>query len=298
MRGHRSPIIPTAALILAVAAGAGECAEKVVLRLNLKQGQTFRIALSVRNSGSASVKNQTYGTTESLNAGLAFRVESVDSEGNARMNVTFENVSYSLNQPGAPQLGQVMSAFFAGLNGRSFGLEVGPTGEIRSVTGIEAAVDAALTSLANYPEQVRTLASTFAAQTISEPMWKSAMSTVFSVLPPGPVEIGERWSRSSSTSAQGAAETTQFYYKILERADGVAKVKVFADVKSLQREPLPGMRLVLAGRGEGTAQIDEASGLVIRSSSKSELRGRVSGAPGQSGELPVAVTSTTTISRY
>ncbi|MGC8862190.1 MAG: DUF6263 family protein [Armatimonadota bacterium] len=297
MRSRVSSLFLSLGLILGLASTA-VCGEKVTLRLNLKQGQTFKIAISTRNAGTASVKNGSYGTVESLSLGLAFNVESVDPEGMARMKAVFENVNYSLDQTGASQLSRVMNAFFAGLNGQSFTVEVAPSGEIRSVTGVESAIEAALRSLGDYPDQVRALASAFAGQVLSEPVWRSALAGVFSVLPPEPVEVGERWSRSSSTSTQGAGEISHFYYKILERTNGVAKIKVFTEVKSLHREPMPGVRLMLAGTGEGTVQVDEATGLLIRGSSKSNLKGRVSGAPGVSGEAPVVVTSTTTISRY
>jgi hypothetical protein len=295
-RRKLSSIALAASLLLAASAVAG--AEKVDLKLNLKPGQTFKIVFATRSTGSTSAKGQTYQTTESFSAGLAFSVESVDPDGTARMKVTFENVSYSLNQPGGAQLGQAMSRFLAALGGQSFTMEVTSSGDVRSVTGIDAAADAALKALATYPEQVKTLASMLIKQIMSEPMWKLAMSSVFSILPQQPVEVGERWSRSFSGSAQGTAEVSDMYCKILDRANGVARVKVFVDVKSLEREPAPGMRLSIKGTGEGIVEIEEATGLVRRGSTRSNLKGSVTGAPGQNVNVPAVVTATTTISRH
>ncbi len=295
-RSKRNSIALAVGLLLA--AGTAAYSQKIALKLKLTPGQTFKIAMTSRHSGAASLKNQSYATTESFSTVLAFSVESVDTDGTARMKVTFADVSYSVSQPGAAQASDVMNKLFAGLNGQSFALEVASSGEVRSLTGTDAAGDAALKAIASYPEQLRTAAAAFLKQAVSDPMWKLAMASVFSLLPQQPVAVGERWSRSFSASAHGATEVSETFCKIIDRANGVAKVKVFTDVKSLEREPAPGMRLATKGTGEGTVEIEEATGLLVRGSMQTNLKGHVTGVPGQTTGIPIAATGTSTIRRY
>ncbi len=191
-----------------------------------------------------------------------------------------------------------MNKLLAALAGQSFTLEVTSSGDIRGVTGVDSAVESALNTMGTYPEQIRALAGLFAKQVISEPMWRQAMASVFSILAREPVVVGERWSKSFSASAQGASQVTDVYCRFLERANGVAKVKVYVDVKSLQREPAPGTNLSVKGKAEGTIEIEEATGLILRGNIKSNLKRQVTGAPGQTAPVPIAVTGASTISKY
>jgi len=274
--------------------------EKIELKLNLKQGQTFKLRLTTANSGAASTSTQTVNTTETLKMGLAFSVESVEQDSTARLRVTFDNPNYTVTtagQPGAEQVLNPIGKAFAALHDRSFTIEVTSTGEVRSLTGLDNATSGALQSLAGQPEAVRQIAGMMFAQTMSEPMWKHAMSSIFSVIPDHPVAINERWSKQFAVSSPAGGSQGVIYSKITERGGGVCKLKTYHDLKSMERAVGPSVKLAMSGTSEGTAEIEEATGLMIRAYSTTSLKGKAVES-GKSGSAPLTARSTTSVERY
>lgn len=290
------------ALVLLVTSVALAQGEKVDLKLRLKQGQTFKLMLTQANGGAANVGNQGISSTETLKLGLIFNVEAVETDGTARLKVTFDNPAYSVStqgQPGADQVLAPLGKAFSALGGRSFMIEVTQAGVVRSLTGLDSATGAALQTLAGQPEPLRSMVSTLFSQAMAEPMWKHAMSEIFWVIPDGPVAIGERWSRQFAVSSPGGGQQGVCYLKITERAGGISKVKVYQDVKSAERTVGPNVRLTMKGVSEGTAEVDEATGLLLRIRMASNLQGSMAGASGKgSSSAPLAIRSSMSIDRY
>jgi len=277
-------------------------AETIDLRLRLTEGQTFKLMLTTVNSGSATLKNQAANTVETAKVGMVFNVERVESDGSAQMKVTFDNPTYTASTAGqvvAEQLMAAVSKAFSALNGRSFKIEVTQTGVVRNLTGLNAATSAALQSLAGQPEAMRALAEMIFAQTMSEPIWKHAMSSVFSMIPDHPVAVGERWSRQLAFSAPSGGQQSVTYYKILERSNGISKIKIYSEIKSAERMGGPSVKLAFTGIAEGTAEIDEATGLVVRAYSTANLKGKTTEAVGKSGSTgSLTMRSSSSIERY
>ncbi len=219
-------LIVIANLLFAAAA----IAETVDLKLRLTEGQTFRLMLTTTNSGSANLKNQAANTVETAKVGMVFNVERVESDGSAQIKVTFDNSTYTAsttNQPGVDQLMTAVSKAFSALNGRNFKVEVTQGGVVRNLNGLDVATRAALQSLTGQPEVIRALAEMLFTQIMSESIWKHAMSSVFSIIPDHPVAIGERWSRQFAFDSPSGGQQGVTYYKILERNNGISKVKIY-----------------------------------------------------------------------
>lgn len=277
-------------------------AETVDLRLRLTEGQTFKLMLTTVNSGSATLKNQAANTVETAKVGMVFNVERVESDGSAQMKVTFDNPTYTASTAGqvvAEQLMAAVSKAFSALNGRSFKIEVTQTGVVRNLTGLDAATSAALQSLAGQPEAMRALAEMIFAQTMSEPIWKHAMSSIFSMIPDHPVAVGERWSRQLAFSSPSGGQQSVTYYKILERSNGISKIKIYSEIKSAERMVGPSVKLAFTGIAEGTAEIDEATGLVVRAYSTANMKGKTTEAVGKNGSTgSLTMRSSSSIERY
>ncbi len=301
-RISRAAVALVVFLALACALSAQAQDEKLNLKLNLKQGQSFRFRLTTASSGAASLSNQSVNTTETLRMGMLFSVESVDQDGSSRLKATFDDCSYNLSttgQPGANQLFGPISKVFAALSGRSFTLELMPTGVVRSVSGIEAVTSAALQTLAGQPDAIRAIATQTISQSMSEPMWKHVLTSVFAIIPDHPVAIGERWSRDFAVNTAGGSQQGTTYMKVTNRAGGTCNVKIYQDVKSATRQVGNSVTLTFTGTAEGSAEVDEATGLVVRAHSTASLKGKAADATGKGGSsAPMVIRSTSSIERY
>jgi len=286
-------------LIFALVGVARAEDEKVSIKLSLKQGQIFKLRLTTTNVGRATVGKTVVNNTESAVVGLVFSVESLDEDGTAHLKVTFDRPSYSLSgtgQTGSDQVSAVVGSAFAALHGQSFSMELTPTGVVKSVTGLAGATSAALQTLSGKPQMVQMIASLALKQAFADAAWREAMSGVFSVIPPSPVAIGERWSRQFSVGGEGAAQSGESFMKILSRENGVAKIKVFTNIKSLQRQPVPGMTINLTGTSDGVVSVEEATGLIADGSDKSNLKGNGTAPDGKPFSL--VASSSNRIERY
>jgi hypothetical protein len=277
-------------------------AETVDLRLKLTEGQTFKLMLTTVNNGSVTFKNQAVNTAETAKVGMVFNVERVEADGSMQIKVTFDNSTYTAStagQPGGEQLMTAVSKAFSALNGRSFKIEVTQSGVVRNLTGLDAATREALQSLAGQPEAIRTLAEMLFAQSMSEPIWKHAMSSIFSIIPDHPVAIGERWSRQFAFSSSDGGQQGIIYYKIIERSNGISKIKMYSEIKSAERMVGPSIKLAFTGVAEGMAEIDEAMGLVVRAYSTANLKGKATEIAGKNGSIgSLTMRSSSSIERY
>ena len=286
-------------LLLSLPLVAQAQAENVDLKLTLSQGQSFKIRMSTSNTASTTVNRQPMKTVETLKFALQFTVAEVAPDGNYRLKAVFDNLSYSL--AGAGEETDVMSGIltkaFAAVSGQSFEVRLNRAGLVLGVSGLESAVQAATQTLASHPEAARQIMTAFISQGLSEATWRQGLAQVFSVLPDGPVAIGERWSRKLAGSGQGLKWQSDLYCKILERSNGVAKVKVYYDIKSLEKSLAIGVTYSLSGTSQGTVDVEEATGLVLRGSLKSDVKGKAAAADTKGKRVPLTVTGTTTIKR-
>lgn len=282
---------------------AGAClAQKVELKLNLTQGQAFKVQLTQRNTGTATSGQQGVTGGENVSVQMAFLVDSVADDGTATLKGTFGKVAYSgsaSGQPGAEMLFEPLGRAFAVLEGKTFQVKVARTGAVQSVTGLAEAAAAALQGLTVQPDQLREFVSSSVTQAMSEAIWKEQLADVFTIIPDHPVAVGERWSRAIAVDAPGTSLRGAVYCKILERKGGVSKVKVFQEVKAGEKEIMPGVRMTFTGTSEGTCTVDEATGLVLNYNTTANTKGRVTAGSANGGtSTPVSIRTSVSIQRY
>lgn len=289
-------------VLIAACSAAAYCqADKVDLKLNLKEGQVFKVRQVSKHSGSGTVGSRTETGAESFSTGMVFTVQKAESDGAYVIKIALDNPTYAAGASSGGdivgQLNQTVNQALSTLNGRSFTATVTSSGSVRYVEGVNELVSGAIDSLAGQSPLVQQAGRMFLTQSFNEPVLREGLESLFSVLPGRPVEIGERWSRKAATNATGVTKMSDIFCKITSRSGGVSQVKVYEQISTYNVTSPLGLNMQMKGVTEGNIQIDESTGLVTGGTFTSNLSGK-SVAVGGKESAPITIVGTTTISRY
>jgi hypothetical protein len=283
---------------------------KIDLKLNLKKGDAYVYDMNIAStinqtiSGEESVGNQT------MRFVMTLTIEDVDNAGNLNHAVAYSRVATSMetgrqsmkfDSADAGALPRGMEGVNA-LVGASFKCVCTPKGALLELEGLDAlldkVVDATLAANPNMPKEE--LREQMRSQ-FGESAMKEMLGPIFTTLPEKPVGIGDTWTRKI-TAVNLYNLTVETEFKAVDRVDGV----MYVSAKSALSSGGPDDKGVTVGRvttkfngsgsQEGTADLNEATGMAIKSTMKQRLSGilTVSGPDGEM-EIPTKIATTITL---
>lgn len=284
-----------------------DAAEKIDLKLRLKQGQKYGMQTTVDQKVSQTIQEQEQKIRQMIAMGMGFEVLAVDANGVASVKTSYQTIhvkisgpmgviEYDSTKPDAPvdannPAAQMMAQMYRAMVGQSLVMKVNPRGKVVEVKGFKKMIQRMIEKISGDDDAKRTTKE-FMKNFLSEDKIKMMGSNMMMAFPPRPVGIGDSWVDKESMSIGFPIEIANTY-TLKERKNGMAIVDVSSKMDFGEKDapvemgPVK-MNMKMTGRVRGTSQIDEASGWMIRSKMKMQLSGQMKIAPNE--QMPEGMT--------
>ena len=304
-------------LVFALFASLSHAADKVSLKLRLKEKQSYSIRMTLVQKITQSSGGEEQVINQKMRYDYTFDVKKIDEGGIAAIKVTYDSVlweqqhgkmslKYDSSQP--PEELPLQAIGFASLVDSGFVMTMSPDGRVGEVKGMDALIDDMLTKMAGafkkrgrdieqmLPEMRENLKKQFGDKVIRE-----SMEQMVAVYPEKPVSVGDSWSRKiiSTVGYQYIIENT---WKLTGRKEGLALIDVNSAIRSNpDAEPLKmgaiTMKADLKGSQTGTLQMAEATGWTSKAAIEQKVAGKLTlkGVPGGPDEVEVPIRIETTL---
>ncbi len=307
-------IVGTLLVILLLASCAPMApAEKVLLRYNLREGQTYPLRMNMEQKISQTLMGQEIAVNQTLGLDVRYDVRDVDAQGNMTGQVTIEALRYRMESPMGnieydsqkPTSADPTAQAFGALVGANFTMKISPTGETLGVSGIEEMMEGILDRLdtlgTSRDQLMQTLGQWFDEKGLAQ---TTGLGTA--VYPDHPIAVGESWSQETSGGGMGiVALNVKNTWTLRSRQGGVCTIEVRSTVQSAPgAAPMEMMGIQVSydieGDQSGTIQVDEATGWIIHAELKQNLKGKVAVEGGGQGipsgmNWPITIESVITI---
>lgn len=294
-------------------------AEKIDLKLRLKPGQKYGVRVITDQKISQTMQEQEQKIDYLTDMGMGFEVLAVDADGTASVQITYQTIrakmsgpmgmiEYDSTEPDAA-VGeddtekQMIGQMFAGMVGLSFVMNGNTQGKGVEVKGFKEMMQQMAEKIgADDPaenEEIKEFLKNF----LSEEKVKMMGSNMALAFPSQPVGIGDSWTDKETMSVGFPIEIDNTY-TLKESKNGVAIVDISSMMDlgengaSIEIGPMK-MNMEMTGSVQGTSEINEASGWMIRSKMKMQLAGQMSIAPNEQMTegmtVPMSIESVITI---
>jgi hypothetical protein len=256
--------------------------------MRFEEGKTYRMRMATEQKITQTMEGRTMVMPQTIGFGLTQAVKEVREDGTAVVQVTYDSVKFKQEGPmGAmdydsanpPATVPPMARGFAALVGQGFSMDMTPEGRVVRVEGADQLL-ARITENIEIPmPAMRSTIEAQMKQQFGDQALKEMMEQMMAIYPEKPVAVGDSWSRKV-TVARGFPMVMDNNWTLKSRADGVAVVEVRSTVEpNPDAGPLEmgGMRIQqkLRGDQQGTIEIDETSGWVLKSTLNQEFSGEM-----------------------
>ena len=309
IKGHLLGIV-VVLLALGVATSCGEDAtEKIHLRLNLQEGESFSLRMVTDQDVSQTIQGQQQETKQTLGLGYTFDVNQVNSDGSALTRVTYDWVLFEQDGPlgktkydsaTPPDTVPPAAAGYAALVGQGFTMEISPAGWVQDIQGVDDMITRMLEEL-DLPEDPTTdsIEQSFRDQ-FGDKALKEGMENMMAIYPEEPIGIGDTWNKTIAV-AVGFPMILENRWTLTALEDGVATVDVYTTVNpNPEAAPLEigpfKVSYDISGAQQGTMTLDEDTGWTISAHLTQTLAGEVAMGDGMS--WPIFLKSTTRLESF
>jgi len=278
------------AVFLAVAGTAfGQAAdEKIVLRLRLKEGESYRQRMTTDQKISQTIQGQQLDMAQKMGMEFTYDVLKVNADGTARVKVTYTGVLFEQDGPmgkirydsaNPPETVHPLAQGFAALVGQGFSMEFTPEGKVTNVEGVDAMLKHMLANMDLPDEATKADLEKKLTEQFGDQAMKEMMENMMATYPDGPVGLEDSWSKKIVVS-KGFGMIMENTWTLKARRDGKALVSVTSkvspnpDAAAIAVGPMK-IGYDLSGKQEGTIEIDEATGWTLRQELTQDLSGKV-----------------------
>ncbi len=283
-KGHFRVLMTVLAVIT-----LGSCSKDVRLRLRLREGETYRTRMTTDRNISQTIRGQRQDIAQTLSLVYTVVVEGVDADGIASVKATCDWVSFEQDWPigkieydssNPPAAVHPLAMGYATLKGQSLSMRVAPDGHVEEVQEADAVRERMTNRLDLPPGAMGDALKKSVRDQFGDRALKEMMGRMTAVLPDKTVTIGDSWTRTVTVSTQ-APVIVDSTWTLDSRRRGVAVISVSATVKSdpvaapIEMGPRK-LSYELSGKQQGTLELDEATGWIIRGKLTEQLSGKVS----------------------
>jgi hypothetical protein len=164
------------------------------------------------------------------------------------------------------------------LKGANLVAVVNAAGQIKSIQGDEVIKEQLLAGFSPADENAKAIASQQWDRQVKEGLLKNNMEQLFKIFPDSAVHVGDRWKLNSSKNA-GIPVTSMNSFQLKEIVDGTAVIRSEGEISSSETtSQLNGANYTsdLKGKEEGSLDMDATTGMLLSSTSDSEIEGTIS----------------------
>lgn len=276
-------------LAVSIVALGNSATDRVQLRLHLQEGKSYNIQMTIDQKISQTIQGQRQDMTQTMGMGYSFDVVEVDENGMVSVKFTYHSVR--LKQAGAmgtieydssspPDVVPPPARAFAALMGEGFSVKFSPEGHVKDVWGVDTMITNMMEKL-DIPEgPMKDSMEQNLRNQYSDQALKQMMENMFAIYPDRLVGIGDSWTKRIVIS-RGFPMILDNTWTLKSRKDGVAIIEAHSTVKpNLEAAPeeIGSMGVIsynLSGKQEGTMEMEEATGMTIRSKLTQQLSGQV-----------------------
>jgi hypothetical protein len=238
---------------------------------------------------SQTIQGQSQDIAQTVRIAYTVNVDKVDADGIATIKTTCDWVSFKqdwavgtieYDSSNPPKAVHPLAMGYATLKGQSLLMRVGPDGHVEEVQG----ADAVRESMANRLDVPRGVAGDALKKSVrdqfSDQALKEMMERMTAVLPDRTVGIGDSWTKTVTLSTR-VPVIVDSTWTLNARIRGVAAIGVRSTVKSNPDAPPIEMgprklSYKVSGERDGTFELNEATGWIIRGELTEQLSGTVS----------------------
>jgi len=291
--------------ILAMSVPALVSAQEIMLKWGFVEGSEQVLQLTNRMEISMPIGFASQVMDQSIR--MRQTVQSVESNGDATVTVTTEHIRMEGVGPGGDQLYDSDSGDIptdpailgaAAMVGQDYSMVVGADGTVKSIQGIEELIESMRSSVP--PDVAPMLGEMFNAQTLTEIAQQGVQ-----ILPTDPISPGGSWQISFTMPNPLLGEvinTLTFILDGIEERDGrtVALLSSTGEIVADTPEDLAGLPMEMDVDAEMTGFLifDVNRGLVLSSSTTTEMTMTMSGPDGSSMTMPMTTTSSLELLEY
>ena len=291
--------------ILAMSVPALVSAQEIMLKWGFVEGSVQVLQLANRMEISMPIGFASQVMDQSIR--MRQTVQSVESNGDATVTVTTEHIRMEGVGPGGDQLYDSDSGDIptdpailgaAAMVGQDYSMVVGADGTVKSIQGIEELIESMRSSVP--PDVAPMLGEMFNAQTLTEIAQQGVQ-----ILPTDPISPGGSWQISFTMPNPLLGEvinTLTFILDGIEERDGrtVALLSSTGEIVADTPEDLAGLPMEMDVDAEMTGFLifDVNRGLVLSSSTTTEMTMTMSGPDGSSMTMPMTTTSSLELLEY
>jgi len=291
--------------ILAMSVPALVSAQEIMLKWGFVEGSEQVLQLTNRMEISMPIGFASQVMDQSIR--MRQTVQSVESNGDATVTVTTEHIRMEGVGPGGDQLYDSDSGDIptdpailgaAAMVGQDYSMVVGADGTVKSIQGIEELIESMRSSVP--PDVAPMLGEMFNAQTLTEIAQQGVQ-----ILPTDPISPGGSWQISFTMPNPLLGEvinTLTFILDGIEERDGrtVALLSSTGEIVADTPEDLAGLPMEMDVDAEMTGFLifDVDRGLVLSSSTTTEMTMTMSGPDGSSMTMPMTTTSSLELLEY
>lgn len=275
-------IFPVLALSLAILSSCGGD-EKVDLKLNLQPGSQYLYTMETKMDMSQSAMGQTMKTSNDMTMEFIYDVTAAEGS-NKNITVTYDRIAMQMKSSMAnmtydsrdtanntPEL-----AVMGNMLHKPFTMVVSDRGEILKVDGLQAIINEMGDSSTQEGEEMRKqLASSF-----NDSSMKGMMQQSLNFFPDKPVAVGDTWKKNYSMNMSIMAVNMENEYKLTSVSNGIAHLDVASKLTGggdiAGGEEMKNVKVDLKGDQKGTMDVEIATGLVVDSKLKQDIKGDIS----------------------
>lgn len=274
-------------LAAGVCAADSSSADKIDLKFNLKQGQSYRMRMVMDQKISQTMQGQEQNINQKMVMGVGFDVQEVDTNGIISLKTTYQTLQVQMDgpmgtieydstrpqtsvDPNDPneQMARMITAIYDAMVGQSVIVKVTPKGKTLAIEGLDAMMAEMVEKMAAGDEAAKEAMKQMMENFASEDKVKEMSDPMMTPFPKEPVGIGDSWYDIATVSV-GFPIDVDTTYILKARKDGVAVIDMISKIDLGNDIPLADtgpvqMSMQMAGTQAGSLEIDEATGWTIR----------------------------------
>ena len=262
---------------------------KIELRLHLEPGQAYQLRNTTVQKMRHSLAGARQEITQTTGLGFTHHVKEVRNDGTAVIQVTYDWVQHKMEGPMGklldydssrslrPGTNNPLVQGYGALIGESFWTELTPQGRPTRVVGADQLVARMAENLDVPASPLGAMVEPQMKEQFGDQALKELMEQMMGFYPDQAVGVGDTWTRKMVVT-KGQPMVMNNTWTLKSRKDGVALIDVESTLEPNPDagavEAGPGtLRHLLRGTQQGSIELDEATGWVLRSTFKRELSG-------------------------
>lgn len=276
------------------------------LRLNLGAGDRYTCHMDMTNNVVQTIDGEDQSLEQRLRIDWLYEIESRDENGVMDLDMTYERVwisqdfghqtmEYDSDNP--PSYVEPPMRAYEALVGSTLRVRVDDKGKVLQISGVPELIDRIISKLDIPDSQAKERALADIREQFGEKALENSIQQITAFYPPKAVAVGESW-ESHIAFASGFPMSASNDYTLVSRDSRMARISLTSDISA--GPDSSGIQVGeaniyydISGSQNGTIDIDETSGLPLRSEINMEFAGNVvaSGVPDQpSGTWPIRAT--------